>query len=809
MAPFRKAMSGDPLQIPAATYNALIDAAIDHRNRQMDRGGNPLADREQANIILVKNESGATRERFDILGINGPIFTRADNATSFKSRIALRGVAPTTAHAGRFVVLLEPAPANTIVRAYVTGVCLARVEMADEGHTFADVADGVTDHLASATSGTAALLWVEPIEQREDPAIAWCIVRFGGGGSGGSSTPVDLSNEFILALLTSVQRFSADNPDLLAYHWRQAQIKTDGTAEEHPNGNGSKTIPSCDSRTVDTENATYSVLADPAAAEVNLTNAVYVPETETMSFRITGTEDTTHTVTSYTIRCGSAFTPALGAGSVYGANASQPPGSAPYLDVVGAPIGTNLYVRVVTATSDAGSNANLYIIQVGINGDPLPSIVVENAVINDESVVLTSPISGDYGGDIADELTDLDIAFSQTTPTNFWISVGTGLGDWNAGDPETYDVYDVGSELGDVTSHTIPNLPVDGVTRYLYVGWRTSPSFDWNYNVYAITLTPAADRRAINIEDVTRILTESQEGPAGLTEIADGSEDDETAIAVPVLVRIWRTTDAAGLDRFIFEHVEQEFVGEILAESAEDEDDDFDDARYWVKLIKVDNADPDNAAGDPLAFSDATHAASRAIIAENLAESAAGTHNLAVGTRVMVRTMRGGDKPWITRFVFNAGGTGGGARFLAKVQSQGPSAEADYTDARYWVQEVDDTTSGATDALSLSEVSVEAGGRWVTAHNIVERGIGTSDLGGHYIRKAVTGISLPTRYVIVREVPLTTGMKYIIESYPGQMQEGIYAAKVTCKDENGCPVPTWYRLEGPAFVAAATPPDCA
>jgi len=635
-----KVQPGMPLQIPARAYNAFVDAALDHQRRQLSTTADAQRDREPANVVLVRNESGADRSRFDILGITGPIITRADNAASFQSRIALRGETPTAVHAGRFVVLVDALPDGGIGRAYLSGACLVRVRMQDEAHTAADIEEGDASQLASGESGAASLLWVEPVAQRVDPAIAWALIRFGGGGS--SSSGENSDDRFILALLTGVQRFSDANPDLPAYHWKEAEIDSDGATIEKPLGTGSKTTPSCDSLVVHTENSTFSVMADPAL-DGNLTDAAHDAVNSTMTFRITGTADTTHTVTSYRIQVGTGLGPLLRA--TYGDSGEMPPGAPPTFLVSGVPLATDVYIRVITTTSGAGTNHNIYVVQVGLNGAPVDTIAVTNHEINDPAgALLTTPTSGEYTGDIADNLTDLAIAWS-TAPgaTHYYVTAGTGSGDPNT-DPTTWNLAD--HDVGGATTDVITGAPADGTPFYVVVWWRTHPSFDWTWNRWQITVTPAPDRRAINIEDINRILTESQAGLAGLTEIPDGSEDDESELDVPILVRIWRTTDSAGNDRFVCEHVAQEFIGEIVAHEPE-----WEDARYDVKLIKVNNT---GAKDELVSFTDATGAAARAVTATNLAED--GTHNLPVGTRVLVRSVRGGDKPWITRYVFSSGG---------------------------------------------------------------------------------------------------------------------------------------------------------
>lgn len=163
-----KVRSGDPLVIPAATYNAFVDAARDHRERQRSATKDGLPDWRQTGIVLVRNDSGADRERFDVLGVSGPVITPTDNADAFKERVAIKGVTPTTAHAGRFVVLLEPVRADAFGRGCVDGVCVARVKMNDEGHVFAEAKDGQADKLESGAAGSACLLGARGVLLRLD-----------------------------------------------------------------------------------------------------------------------------------------------------------------------------------------------------------------------------------------------------------------------------------------------------------------------------------------------------------------------------------------------------------------------------------------------------------------------------------------------------------------------------------------------------------------------------------------------------------------------------------------------------------------
>jgi hypothetical protein len=177
----RKVSSNTPLSISAQTWNLLMDMARDYLASKQSFGRNPLSSAPQ-NTILVKNNSGSDVTRFGILGIDNVVITPTDNANEFKSKQALLGAAPsTTNHAsGKFVICAEPIANGKIGRAYVSGACVVKVNVTDESHSFADVADGDIAKLASAESGPCAILWKE-----SGTGEKWAIVRFGGSGGGG------------------------------------------------------------------------------------------------------------------------------------------------------------------------------------------------------------------------------------------------------------------------------------------------------------------------------------------------------------------------------------------------------------------------------------------------------------------------------------------------------------------------------------------------------------------------------------------------------------------------------------------------
>ena len=92
MAVIRKVQPGEPLKIPAAAYNAFVDAANSTKAAMLRNGQD--AGNLGAGTVLVRNATGADLGRFSIVGIDGPVISPTDNLTEFQNRIVLSGVEP-------------------------------------------------------------------------------------------------------------------------------------------------------------------------------------------------------------------------------------------------------------------------------------------------------------------------------------------------------------------------------------------------------------------------------------------------------------------------------------------------------------------------------------------------------------------------------------------------------------------------------------------------------------------------------------------------------------------------------------------
>lgn len=259
---------GQPLKIPAQTWNAVIDVARAHQQRGPRTGGEPLLTPADANLVLVKNASGADRARFDVLGIDAPIILpggAGGNPEGFAERVALSCIAATEAdHADRFVMLIEPLKSGAIGRARITGVCPAKIQIDDEAHTTAGVKDAGTV-LTSGKPGVT-LLWKEA-----GTGVKWAVVQM-------QAPPA--------RLWIKLDTASSVAPNRWAYSYRVVVPKADGTWENRPDQAGQETYGLAYNTTEANNTATqagpYDLTLEPFATQgaVVLSAAVGAPVVE-------------------------------------------------------------------------------------------------------------------------------------------------------------------------------------------------------------------------------------------------------------------------------------------------------------------------------------------------------------------------------------------------------------------------------------------------------------------------------------------------------------------------------------------------
>ena len=191
MTVMKKVGNGDPLVIPANTYNAFIDAAQDFRDRtkprqkltQQSQRGMTLLPGSGAGVVLVRNDTPWDCWRYDILGIQDSLYlpqTLDEPEGNFVDRIVFIGTLPDPqihSTGSKFVILLEPIAVGGVGRAMLQGVCQTRMVHNDESHQFATIIPGYSPFMESAPIGNAQILWKEPGWPIGE--VIWVIVRLG------------------------------------------------------------------------------------------------------------------------------------------------------------------------------------------------------------------------------------------------------------------------------------------------------------------------------------------------------------------------------------------------------------------------------------------------------------------------------------------------------------------------------------------------------------------------------------------------------------------------------------------------------
>jgi hypothetical protein len=213
MADLRKRQPGESLTIPAADWNAAMDAARDFRERQNRIAAHREPVDTDSGIVLVKNTSGSDVDRFGILGIDTILFTPAEHLQGFKNSPVLKGVTPAAAHVGKFVITAEPIGNNRVGRAHIQGVCPVKIDVVSGTPTAADIKVGSRTVLSALGSGAAQVLYVE-----SGTGEKWAVVRLGAPAS--AEFPAIITGSASLASATVA--VNGGSGVTVIYRWKYA-----------------------------------------------------------------------------------------------------------------------------------------------------------------------------------------------------------------------------------------------------------------------------------------------------------------------------------------------------------------------------------------------------------------------------------------------------------------------------------------------------------------------------------------------------------------------------------------------------------
>lgn len=179
---FRKVVAGQPLRIPAADYNAAMEAA--RLAKLAGTGASPAIAPEHFQHAQVYNSLETAVDRHRVLTFTRPTILPEDNLDAASSRLRVHGVNP-AADDLELAVTLEAVPAGFLGKCAVSGLAICMVEIDDEDHTSASAQTGTVP--ISSSRGPLKIIWKQDIADRETEGFALCLVRILGSRAAGEA----------------------------------------------------------------------------------------------------------------------------------------------------------------------------------------------------------------------------------------------------------------------------------------------------------------------------------------------------------------------------------------------------------------------------------------------------------------------------------------------------------------------------------------------------------------------------------------------------------------------------------------------
>jgi hypothetical protein len=181
----QKVVRGQPLRIPADSWNTLMDVARAYNKRPAQRAGDALAG-YRTDVIRIRNDTGVDVNKFEMLMPGAPVFVPPGAAAlaEFKQqRHIFTGAVPLPLRP--FCVMQEPVADGAIGRGILTGVAIALVAFTHDKMPYAD-GDTTVATLEGSGDGYAKVLWKE-----SGTGDKWAVLLLGAGPRG--YFPVDLA----------------------------------------------------------------------------------------------------------------------------------------------------------------------------------------------------------------------------------------------------------------------------------------------------------------------------------------------------------------------------------------------------------------------------------------------------------------------------------------------------------------------------------------------------------------------------------------------------------------------------------------
>lgn len=176
-APVRPGQEAIDRLTSSAWMNLVTEGGLAYRRHGSGFRHMPEPSPLRPGEILVRNETGADRNQYDIVAFEEPVFTRDDNTYEFQERTLFKAIEPDAIdHFYSWGVLLEPLRENAIGRCLLQGITVAKVNFANAAalvaHKYATVIDATYGNLESTFCGQARILWRNPTA--DSGTIYWC-----------------------------------------------------------------------------------------------------------------------------------------------------------------------------------------------------------------------------------------------------------------------------------------------------------------------------------------------------------------------------------------------------------------------------------------------------------------------------------------------------------------------------------------------------------------------------------------------------------------------------------------------------------
>lgn len=144
------------------------DAIIRAISRGSGEGGN------RGGVAQAYNDSGSDFQQFEIVGLQDILFSPTDNEPEFRDNFAFKIVAPTSSHAAKFGVTLEPISYSSMGAIQLTGITVCKVNIVNASHGFAIVTPNDQTQLTSVPQGGIPILYKESSTGKK-----WAVVALG------------------------------------------------------------------------------------------------------------------------------------------------------------------------------------------------------------------------------------------------------------------------------------------------------------------------------------------------------------------------------------------------------------------------------------------------------------------------------------------------------------------------------------------------------------------------------------------------------------------------------------------------------